>query len=64
MRRRMGHCMKVVAVLQGFLPESLDDFAQNVVFKTFSPTVGLFLACSAAYGLWKVSAADMLLSMV
>lgn len=39
--------------LSGFLSESLDQFAQDVVYKTFSPTVGLFLACSAGYGLWK-----------
>lgn len=39
--------------VSGFLPESWDQFAQNVVYKTFSPTVGFFLACSAAYGVWK-----------
>ena len=44
-------------VVQGFLSEGLDQFAQDVVYKTFSPTVGLFLACSAGYGLWKVSTA-------
>ena len=46
-----------ICVLQGFLSEGLDQFAQDVVYKTFSPTVGLFLACSAGYGLWKVSRA-------
>lgn len=46
--------------LQGFLSESLDQFAQDVVYKTFSPTVGLFLACSAGYGLWKVSCSNFL----
>lgn len=46
-----------VCVIQGFLSEGLDQFAQDVVYKTFSPTVGLFLACSAGYGLWKVSTA-------
>ena len=45
--------------LQGFLPESWDLFAQNVVYKTFSPTVGIFLASSAGYGVWKVSTTEM-----
>lgn len=40
--------------LQGFLPESWDQFAQDVVYKTFSPTLGIFLATSAGYGVWKV----------
>lgn len=39
--------------VSGFLPESWDQFAQNVVYKTFSPTVGIFLAFSAGYGVWK-----------
>lgn len=39
--------------ISGFLPENWDQFAQNVVYKTFSPTVGIFLAFSAAYGVWK-----------
>ena len=47
-------CGHLNVQLQGFLPESWDQFAQNVVYKTFSPTVGFFLACSAAYGVWKV----------
>ncbi|KAK9854489.1 hypothetical protein WJX84_005132 [Apatococcus fuscideae] len=37
----------------GFLPEQYDQFAQDVVFKTFTPSVGVLLAGSAAYGLWK-----------
>ena len=47
------------ACLQGFLPESWDLFAQNVVYKTFSPTVGIFLASSAGYGVWKVSLSEL-----
>lgn len=43
--------------LQGFLPESWDQFAQDVVYKTFSPTLGIFLASSAGYGVWKVGTA-------
>ena len=40
--------------MQGFLPESADQFAQDVVYPAFSPCVGIFLAFSAAYGVWKV----------
>ncbi len=40
--------------MQGFLPEEYDQFAQNVVIKAFSPSVGVLLAGSAGYGLWKV----------
>ena len=51
----LSECVRhLLRCLQGFLPESLDQFAQNVVYKTFSPTVGIFLASSAAYGVWKV----------
>ena len=39
---------------QGFLPESLDAFAENVLYPAYSPQIGIFLACSSAYGLWKV----------
>ncbi|KAK9841022.1 hypothetical protein WJX81_006257 [Elliptochloris bilobata] len=39
--------------LSGFLPESLDGFAEATVYPSFSPTVGIFLLCSALYGLWK-----------
>ncbi|KAL3152418.1 FRAS1- extracellular matrix protein 2 [Trebouxia sp. C0010 RCD-2024] len=39
--------------VSGFLPESWDQFAQDVVYKTFSPTLGIFLATSAGYGVWK-----------
>ncbi|KAK9844225.1 hypothetical protein WJX84_000053 [Apatococcus fuscideae] len=37
----------------GFLPEEYDLFAQNYVFKAFTPSIGLLLAGSSAYGLWK-----------
>lgn len=37
----------------GFLSEEADQFAQDVVYPLFSPTLGLFLAGSTAYGLWK-----------
>jgi len=39
---------------QGFLPDELDRFAESTLYPSFSPTVGAFLLCSAAYGLWKV----------
>lgn len=39
--------------VQGFLSESGDAFVQDVVYKAFTPTIGLFLAVSTAYGLWK-----------
>lgn len=42
--------------MQGFLPERLDRFAEAVLYPSFSPTVGVFLLCSAGYGLWKVRA--------
>lgn len=37
----------------GFLSEEVDQFAQDVVYPLFSPTLGVFLAGSTAYGLWK-----------
>ena len=40
--------------VQGFLPEAADDFIMTYVYTSFSPTVGLFLACSSAYGVWKI----------
>lgn len=42
--------------VQGFLPEAADQFAQDVVYPSFSPTVGIFLLLSTAYGIWKVCA--------
>jgi threonine/homoserine/homoserine lactone efflux protein len=37
----------------GFLPDALDEFARTTVYSAFSPTLGVFLAGSTAYGLWK-----------
>ena len=45
-----------MVLVQGFLPERLDRFAEAVLYPSFSPTVGVFLLCSAGYGLWKVRA--------
>ncbi|KAL4445907.1 hypothetical protein ABPG77_009106 [Micractinium sp. CCAP 211/92] len=39
----------------GFMSEGLDQFAQDVVLPAFTPTLGLFLAISTLYGLWKAS---------
>lgn len=36
------------------MPDWLDQFAQDIVFPAFSPTLLLFLAISSAYGVWKV----------
>jgi hypothetical protein len=46
--------MGVSEHVQGFLPEGADAFIQDYVYTAFSPTVGLFLACSSAYGVWKI----------
>ena len=43
----------VFLAVSGFVSEAADQFAQDYVYGAFSPTVGLFLACSSAYGLWK-----------
>ena len=40
--------------LQGFLPESADRFATDVIYPAFSPQMGVFFVCSTAYGVWKV----------
>jgi len=37
----------------GFFSEAVDQFAADVVYPAFSPTVIVFLACSSLYGLWK-----------
>lgn len=39
--------------MQGFLPDAADTFITDYVFTAFTPTVGFFLLCSTAYGLWK-----------
>jgi hypothetical protein len=44
----------------GFLSEEADQFAQNVVYKAFSPTIAVFLGCSTLYGLWKASMQSVL----
>lgn len=41
----------------GFMSESLDQFATDIVLPAFTPTLGLFLAISTLYGLWKTRAA-------
>lgn len=41
----------------GFLSESADQFATDVVYPLFSPTLGVFLAGSTFYGLWKTRSA-------
>lgn len=43
----------VFLAASGFLPESFDQFAQDVVYPSFSPTIVFFLVCSSLYGLWK-----------
>ena len=40
--------------VQGFLPESADRFATDVIYPAFSPQMGVFFVCSTAYGVWKV----------
>jgi hypothetical protein len=45
--------MGVFLAASGFLSEELDQFAQDVVYPAFSPTIGLFLAGSTVYGVWK-----------
>eukprot|EP01023_Acetabularia_acetabulum_P020254 TRINITY_DN2046_c1_g1_i1.p3 TRINITY_DN2046_c1_g1~~TRINITY_DN2046_c1_g1_i1.p3 ORF type:complete len:164 (-),score=25.78 TRINITY_DN2046_c1_g1_i1:219-710(-) len=37
----------------GFLSQEADEFARNVIYPIFSPTVILLLSGSTAYGLWK-----------
>ncbi|PSC75913.1 5 -nucleotidase isoform B [Micractinium conductrix] len=37
----------------GFLSAEMDQFAQDVVFPAFTPTLGLFLAISTGYGVLK-----------
>ncbi|KAK9803501.1 hypothetical protein WJX73_010456 [Symbiochloris irregularis] len=44
--------------LSGFLPDSADDFAQQVLYPAFSPSVGALLAGSVIYGLWKSRQGD------
>ncbi|EFN57741.1 hypothetical protein CHLNCDRAFT_143005 [Chlorella variabilis] len=46
----------IYVAASGFMPQALDQFAQDVVLPAFTPTLGLFLAISTAYGLWKTRA--------
>eukprot|EP00887_Chlorella_sp_A99_P000845 scaffold5.g845.t1 len=43
----------VFLAASGFLNETADHFATDVIYPAFSPTVVLFLALSSLYGLWK-----------
>lgn len=43
-----------IVAASGFLPDAADEFIMKYVYSAFSPTVGLFLACSSAYGVWKI----------
>ena len=45
--------MGVFLAGSGFLSEEADAFGQDFVYPAFSPTVGIFLAGSTAYGIWK-----------
>lgn len=42
----------------GFMSAEMDALAQDVVYPLFTPTLGLFLAGSSAYGLWKTREDD------
>ena len=42
----------------GFLPDSWDAWIAGTLYPSFSPTVGVFLACSSAYGVWKAKQGD------
>ena len=42
----------------GFMSAEMDQLAQDVVYPLFTPTLGLFLAGSTAYGLWKTKEDD------
>lgn len=42
----------------GFMSAEMDQLAQDVVYPLFTPTLGLFLAGSTAYGLWKTKEED------
>eukprot|EP00891_Asterochloris_glomerata_P005672 jgi/Astpho2/5672/Aster-x1311 len=46
----------LLLALSGFLPESVDQFATDYIYKSFSPTVGVFVLCSTVYGVWKSKA--------
>ncbi|KAI7844289.1 hypothetical protein COHA_002087 [Chlorella ohadii] len=41
----------------GFMSEEMDAWVAGTVLPAFTPTMGLFLAISTGYGLWKTRAA-------
>ncbi|KAL3684826.1 hypothetical protein R1sor_002848 [Riccia sorocarpa] len=43
----------VALAASGFLPEEWDEFLLKVIYPIFTPTVGVFLAGAAGYGVWK-----------
>lgn len=43
----------VFLAASGFMSEEVDQFAQDVVYPAFSPTLIFFLVCSSLYGVWK-----------
>lgn len=54
-RRGLNPFFGLPSLVQGFMSESLDQFATDIVLPAFTPTLGLFLAISTLYGLWKAS---------
>jgi hypothetical protein len=42
----------------GFMSAEMDQLAQDYVYPLFTPTLGVFLAGSTAYGLWKTREDD------
>ncbi|XP_078439789.1 low psii accumulation2 [Wolffia australiana] len=43
----------IALAASGFLPESVDSFFSKFVYPAFTPTVGLFVAGTVAYGVFK-----------
>eukprot|EP00210_Caulerpa_lentillifera_P007686 g7337.t1 len=43
----------IIIASSGFLPDSIDKFVQTILYPSFSPLVGVFLAGSVLYGVWK-----------
>lgn len=50
-------CSPALHPVQGFMSEEMDVWVASFVLPAFTPTMGLFLAISTGYGLWKVGAA-------
>jgi hypothetical protein len=42
----------------GFLPDAWDAWISGSLYPSFSPTVGIFLVFSSAYGVWKAKQGD------